>query len=218
MMCHTAISRSDEKHRFPRNACQLSVQHHTLVAFPPPPSHPPLKSCSFYLCCGCEGKTMGQIQLQLKEKFDCLGYSCLGWICLRHSRNKKCWQFFILLFILYLLTTLFPLRQGKMETGARWEKITFSPVSVGQAVPGRGSASVLFPTATFSLQPHSTEDTNCRMQTGLQAVGAVAWVGRWKLRMPAVGGIFLTSISKARSSSLLVISVFQITASCCNSS
>lgn len=166
MICHTAISRSDEKHRFPRNTCQLSMQHHTLVAFPPPPSHPALKSCSFYLCCGCEGETMGQIQLQLQGKIDCLGYSSLGWICLRYSRNKKHWQFFILFFIFYLLTTLFPLKQGKQETGARWERITFSPISVGHASLGPGQSWAAVGKSTFAeLQLSLFNPTQLRMQT-----------------------------------------------------
>lgn len=121
----------------------------------------------------------------------------------------------IFYFILYYISTHNPFSPKKKESrrlelgGKRSLSAPYQWGMLSRAAVGK---------STFAeLQLSVSNPTQLRMQTGLQAVGAVAWVGRWKLCVPAVGGIFLTSISKARSSSLLVmVSVFQITASCCN--
>lgn len=99
-------------------------------------------------------------------EFDCLGYSCLRWICLSHSHNKKIRKKFVSvffnLFIYFwnLFPNILPLRQGKCKAQARMKESLPDPPS-GAHCHGQRFSRRTLPCCIFQ-SPTSTS-SGCKL-------------------------------------------------------
>ena len=131
----------------------------------------------------------------------CSGYSCLGWVCLSYSSNKQTLTNFRVFYVILnnLFTNIAP-PQDRKSTRLKPGGKGFPPDPPhGACCHRQGLSSCTFLYCNF--QPPNSLNPGCKLPGCKQGCMLLEqwWVGRWKLRVPAVGGIFLTSISKARS-------------------